>query len=675
MNRSIILTLFVLLFFSTAFNPALTHASFNEAPDGYPKSAVANSSTIWVPDNHTRIQWAINNASDGDTIIVRAGTYYEPVVVDKALSLIGENKHDTIIDGNRTGTAVHIISNNITVSNFTIQNAELGIWLWYSKDNVLTNNTISHSSYGVLLSYSSGNVLSGNTASKNWQGIYLSYSSNNIIHSNNASHNWCGINLYKSSDNTLTDNTVSHNWDGFYLDGSDYNTFTGNTASNNSRGFYLSMSGSNAFTGVTALNNSYGFYLWRSGSNAFTGVTALYNSYGFYLSYSSGTVLSDNTASDNQNGFHLDSSDLNTLTGNTVSLNNNDGIRLYHSNNNALSSNTASNNSYGIYVEDSDNNDLSGNTASNNQNGIYLYYSRDNILTRNVVTNNSQYGIRLSSSINNIIFHNNFINNTEPTSSIESVNTWDNGVEGNYWSDYDGTDANRDGIGDTPYPIDENIQDNYPLMATFLQFKTATEKQYFTIDVVCNFTIINFQYRYDPKRKINAVSFKVNGTEGKGFCRITIPHALIEPPYTVTVNHNQPSYLKIVYTHGMHTCLYFTYDQSEHEVVIMHTPYPEQLLISQWAIFGLTVVIVILLSISINYYRKFNKQRKIVQEYERELGSLSVSHSERARTRFLKDVIERKEKIENFKIKYGIKIQPATTLEDLMEKLGVQKES
>ena len=45
-----------------------------------------------------------------------------------------------------------------------------------------------------------------------------------------------------------------------------------------------------------------------------------------------------------------------------------------------------------------------------------------------------------------------------------SVNVWDNGSNGNYWSDYTGDDAGGDGIGDTPYVIDENNQDRYPLM-------------------------------------------------------------------------------------------------------------------------------------------------------------------------------------------------------------------
>ena len=77
--------------------------------------------------------------------------------------------------------------------------------------------------------------------------------------------------------------------------------------------------------------------------------------------------------------------------------------------------------------------------------------------------------------INNTVFHNNFFNNiaqikNSPNSNdslIIPAGSYDNGKEGNYWSDYNGTDANNDGIGDSPYVIDPFRTDNYPLIAPF----------------------------------------------------------------------------------------------------------------------------------------------------------------------------------------------------------------
>jgi len=546
MNKKIFLSVLLFVLFSTRFDSSLTHASSDWAPSGYSKSIVASSSTVFVPDNYTTIQDAINNANEGDTIFVRAGTYYEHVVVDKALSLLGENKHNTIIDGsgNEIVVACMHACNNITLSGFTMQNGELGIFLWGSSNSNFTDNIALNNSYGIYFYYS------------------------------------------------------------------DYNLVTGNNSTNNTQ---------------------YGIYLVGSSHN--------------------------------------------TFTSNTVSLNDGQGIYLDHSGNNVFSGNVVSNNSYGFYVGDSDNNVFSGNVVSNNSYGIYFYYSDHNLVTGNNSTNNTQYGIYLvGSSSNNRIFHNNFISNAETQSSVGSLNSWDNGVEGNYWSDYGGTDANWDGIGDTPYSTGEKNKDEYPLMSTFLQFNIATRDQPYKIGVVCDSTISNLQYLYDPDSKTNVVIFKVNGTVGENFCRISIPHALTEPPYAVTVDRNPPSHFETVYTNGTHTWLYFTYNRTEHEVVIMHTLYLEQLVLFQWATFGLTVIIVVLLTVSINYYRKFHKQKKIIQAYERELESFPFSHPERARALFIKDAIKRKEKIEKFKRKYGIKIEPASTLEDLMEKLGIQKE-
>ncbi len=69
-----------------------THNSFYEI-DG---------NTLYVggsgPDNYTSIQDAINNASNGDTIFVYSGRYYEDIYIWKNINLIGEDRNTTIIE-------------------------------------------------------------------------------------------------------------------------------------------------------------------------------------------------------------------------------------------------------------------------------------------------------------------------------------------------------------------------------------------------------------------------------------------------------------------------------------------------------------------------------------------------------------------------------------------------
>lgn len=123
-------------------------------------------------------------------------------------------------------------------------------------------------------------------------------------------------------------------------------------------------------------------------------------------------------------------------------------------------------------------NRIIGNTIHDNHNssvGIYLHMTYGNTVAYNVILNNDG-GICLDNSFSasgsgNVIHHNSFVNNTlSVIGTVESYNNaWDDGSEGNYWSDYTGIDANGDGIGDSAYILDELNRDNYPLMVVLMQ--------------------------------------------------------------------------------------------------------------------------------------------------------------------------------------------------------------
>lgn len=110
--------------------------SFNVQP------VTTEPTVIVVPDNYPTIQGAINAANIDDTIYVRNGAYYEHVIINKTLSLIGEDRSNTIIDGNKTGTVVKVTADNVAISGFTVQSGEIGLDLC-SNNNTITSNTIS----------------------------------------------------------------------------------------------------------------------------------------------------------------------------------------------------------------------------------------------------------------------------------------------------------------------------------------------------------------------------------------------------------------------------------------------------------------------------------------------------------------------------------------------------
>jgi len=115
-------------------------------------------------------------------------------------------------------------------------------------------------------------------------------------------------------------------------------------------------------------------------------------------------------------------------------------------------------------------NNVIKNNTGNNGAGMFLKESYYNTLKDNIFISNEYYGVRLYDSYNNLIYHNNFVENGQNANDNGS-NKWDAGYlaypspGGNYWDDYTGVDEDGDGIGDTPYYIPEgDNKDNYPFM-------------------------------------------------------------------------------------------------------------------------------------------------------------------------------------------------------------------
>ena len=132
--------------------------------------------------------------------------------------------------------------------------------------------------------------------------------------------------------------------------------------------------------------------------------------------------------------------------------------------------------SIGVYLW-TKNNTITNCVVSESILGVMLSGSNTTI-TYNVLKNNQQglffgfNGVNETIPSDIIVNHNSFEDNLvqingcfcEEYPEDEEPHAWDNGKEGNYWSDYNGTDIDGDGIGDTPYFIDALNIDHYPLM-------------------------------------------------------------------------------------------------------------------------------------------------------------------------------------------------------------------
>jgi len=407
---------------------------------------------------------------------------------------LGESSSNSISGNNITDNAYGVVldftSNNSVSGNNITDNDGYGVWLDESSfDNSITENNITNNNLcgwaGIQISRASDNNISGNIITNNGDGIWLYLSSNNSIAGNNITDNDAyydgyGVYLDSSSNNVVSGNNITNNQLGIYLDSSSNNSVSGNNITNNGYGIELySSSNYNSISGnnITA-NNGDGIELsYSSNYNSISGnnITAN-NGYGIEL-YSSSNYnsVSGNNITNNECGINLgSSSNYNSVSGNNIT-NNGDGIALGSSSNNSVSGNNITNNDGGIWLYSSSNNSISGNNITNNEYGLMLLSSSNNSVSGNNITANNWDGIYVDSSSSNRFYHNNIINNTQQVESTDSVNVWDDGYPsgGNYWSDYTGIDqksgsyqneTGSDGIGDSPYVIDSNNQDTYPLV-------------------------------------------------------------------------------------------------------------------------------------------------------------------------------------------------------------------
>jgi parallel beta-helix repeat protein len=224
-----------------------------------------------------------------------------------------------------------------------------------------------------------------------------------------------------------------------------------------------------------------GFYLSNRTNVTIQQTSVVGFQHGIELNYSSNNNITTNILLNNSIGIFATGAMGNTFSDNNIANSSECGILLdYNSQQNTVMSNEITNNNRGIRLNASSKNKIVRNNIIDNIDGIFLKDSTENIVYQNSVVRNT-LGLCLGSSIltyeNNTFHQNNFGENEVQVQigANSSHNRWDNGYPagGNYWSDFNGTDihsgqfqneTNSDRIGDTPYVIDTENHDGYPLI-------------------------------------------------------------------------------------------------------------------------------------------------------------------------------------------------------------------
>lgn len=207
----LIISLFMLWFFS--YNTSRNNIQWGIA-------SAENGTIIHVPLNFTSIQAAVDNANSSDTIIISPGIYAENLIINKSLTMIGEDRDTTIIDGLSAGDAISIRSDSVTIRSLTVMSNSMGI----------RGNAIVVDNHGDI-------IVDDTKLAGSYYGLSLAFCSYSVFSDNIIIDNTVGIELINTNNNVFSNNTISGNQQGIAFDYiNDHNVFFGNTLSNNGEG-------------------------------------------------------------------------------------------------------------------------------------------------------------------------------------------------------------------------------------------------------------------------------------------------------------------------------------------------------------------------------------------------------------------------------------------------------
>jgi len=505
-------------------------------------------------ENYSTIQEAIDapETLDGHRIYVASGVYYEHVTVNKSLSLIGEDPSTTIIDGNGTAlTVVYVTANNVEVRNLTIQNGYCGLWVDDSQNSRIVGNTLQDGSYGLRL-YNSRN--------------------SEVIGNNVYRHAWFGLEIKSSGNSTLRSNVMVDNEYNFGVNGdslSDFiNDIDGSNTVNDKPIHYLINQHNVTIDSITFQELGYLGLVNCTNINV-KDLDVQDNIQGILVAFAEDSTIDNVNARNNWNGIYVTHSSNVSVVGCVANSNYDYGIKFSNSSCSMASGNSAESNVWaGIGVFGSPSLRVVGNEANFNRYNIHLVYTNNSVIAGNraLIKRDEQtrYSIAVYYSHDNLICHNMFDNSflhteTRNNTTFTPRNSWDNGVEGNYWSPYRGKDADQNGVGDISYVIGENNVDNYPLMGEYADFTVVLGGRSYNFALISNSTVSQFHFNQDDR----VIDLSVTGeNDAVGFLRISVPSAFLQDlpggNLSVLINEEQPVLIR-EWTDETHTYFYFSY--------------------------------------------------------------------------------------------------------------------
>ena len=234
------------------------------------------SKQIYVPDQYPTIQQAIDDAADGDLIIVRDGIYTENVKVDRYSTIRSENGSEStiVIAEDPNESVFEVTADHVKIIGFKVLGARgvgrAGIYLDADHCQISKNN-VTDCFVGIFLLFADGNVITGNRATGNDKdGIYLKISHENELEENELLNNTHGIGLTGSNDNLIGSNSISSSQScGIRIhNSSSCNRISDNEISDSAHGIHLyNHSNDNIVSGNDVSDNYEGIKLIESSGN------------------------------------------------------------------------------------------------------------------------------------------------------------------------------------------------------------------------------------------------------------------------------------------------------------------------------------------------------------------------------------------------------------------------